>query len=451
MNNNFINGGNDLNNNSTSPTLPIDNLYDPPMQPQPNNNTLTQNENNIFKTNTAAESPMESNSETISNGPTINETNNVSQSLNRFQNNDNVNSTLYQNINYTDSISNNSISLDEELLQAYIGKNYEKITTRPFNFAGFFFTTFYMFYRKMFLYAIILFLINLFILNNYFVIILFNVVVGFSVNKVYLYYAKKNINKIKSQNVQKSTNELKIICSNKGGTSVSKIFLGILAEIGIAFIIGILIFTTGTFNILGKIFDYNNWDATITGNKTDNSTLLEDVKINGSICLDSQCTISIEDSGEEEDYNYSANNANLFKLLGDYSDYIKVNIYYIKKGNDKTIVDYKLFLKSNNEDITSVKNEEELRNKIGLYTTGIYTESFTLIKIGTSGAGYKDNKPYLYTNYTLIDSKNNEYEMKYIISEESRRLTLSIGNKYNVTFEVVKDELGYNYYIKNVY
>ena len=34
--------------------------------------------------------------------------------------------------------------------KVFIGKNYEKITKRPFNFAAFFFTSFYLFYRKMF-------------------------------------------------------------------------------------------------------------------------------------------------------------------------------------------------------------------------------------------------------------------------------------------------------------
>ena len=77
---------------------------------------------------------------------------------------------------------------DEELLRYFVGNNYDKITKRPFNFAGFFLGTLYMFYRKMFLYALILFTGSLIIssvINNYFISLLFNVLVGLLVNKVY--------------------------------------------------------------------------------------------------------------------------------------------------------------------------------------------------------------------------------------------------------------------------
>ncbi len=505
-NDNFINGGNNLNNNITPPQTPIDNLNNTSMQPQPNNNTtlpqtpinnlnntpvqpqpnnniLPQNGNNLSNTNISGVSQFpQPNVENISQQPTINTVNNFasqpttstpqpqvnnvnSTSQNEFQNNDNVNPSLQQNISYISQPTNNSISInDEELLKDFIGNNYEKITTKQFNFAGFFFTTFYMFYRKMFLYAIILFLVNLFVLNvinNYTVTILFNVAVGFLVNKIYLYYAKKKIDKIKSQNSQKDINELKVICSNKGGTSVGKIFLGFFAEIGITLVIIIVMLIAGFGNMIGSLFNPDNWDITINGNKintsdTNNSTskkdatLVEDVIVSSYSCFGSQCTISIEESGNYVDYNFSANNIDLFELLVDYNDYLKVDIYYTQKGNNKTIVDYKIFLKSNNEDITNVKNEDELRNKIGLYSTGTYTELFTLTEIGITGFGYKDDKSYTYANYTLIDSKNNEYEMKYIIPNGSNGLNLVEGNKYNVTFEVVKDTFGYEFYIKSV-
>ena len=98
-------------------------------------------------------------------------------------------------VSHQQNINNNSYN-DEDLLKAFIGNNYEKITRSPFNLAGFFFTSLYMFYRKMFLYGLLAFLINLVILclaNNYLVTYAFNVIMGLFINKIYLSYVKKGL------------------------------------------------------------------------------------------------------------------------------------------------------------------------------------------------------------------------------------------------------------------
>lgn len=98
-------------------------------------------------------------------------------------------------VSHQQNINNNSYN-DEDLLKAFIGNNYEKITRSPFNLAGFFFTSLYMFYRKMFLYGLLAFLINLVILclaNNYLVTYAFNVIAGLFINKIYLSYVKKGL------------------------------------------------------------------------------------------------------------------------------------------------------------------------------------------------------------------------------------------------------------------
>ena len=428
-NNNFFNGVDNLNNNTTpnpTPLTPINNL-----------NTTQPQINNI---NPASQNSFQSN--------TVN--------------------PISQNVGVTSQPTNNLASTnDEELLRAFIGNNYEKITTRPFNFAGFFFTTFYMFYRKMFLYAILLFLVNLVVLNvinNFIVTLAFNVAVGFLVNKVYLFYAKKKIDKIKFQNQQKDINELKGLCSAKGGTSVGKIFLGFLVELGIAFVVLFVMLITGIGGVVESLFNPDNWNITINGNETNNNdtdngtnnststkdaTLVEDVTVSGYSCFGSKCNVSIEESENYVDYVFGASNVDWFMVLDDYSYYIKVNIYYTQKGSEKTIVDYKIYLKSNNEEITNVKTEDELRSKIGLYSIGTHTESFTLTEVGMTGFGYKDDKSYTYIDYTLVDSKNNEYEMKYIIPNGSKGLELVEGNVYTVTFEVTEDTFGYEFYIKS--
>lgn len=402
-----------------------------PVQPQNNINTQMKNTISNNSINPATANPLPNNN--------INTQTNIepNQSINNIPQQQNV--TNFNQVN------------DDDLLKSFIGNNYEKITTQSFNIAGFFFTTFYMFYRKMFVYSLIVFLLNLVVLNvinNFVVTIAFSVIVGLFVNKVYLFYAKKKIAKIKANNSQKSQEELKNICATKGGTSVGNIFLGFIAEIGIAFVVLSVMMLVGIGSTFGKFFNFNNKGITTTENGSEDGTLVENVSVAGYSCINSECTISIEDStGASTDYVLGVK-SDLFNDLGDYKDYIKLNIYYNQKGSDKIIVGYKIFLKSNNEDITGVKTENELRDKIGLYSIGTHTDTFTLTEIGSVGFGYKDDKSYTYTEYTFVDSKNIEYVMQYI--NDNGTLNLTKGNKYNVTFEVSEGTFGYDFTIKNV-
>ena len=97
------------------------------------------------------------NEKTNSSNNQNNQSNPVSQS--QAQNNVMPNETVNPNpTSNTQSIQPNPVSQpqtqnnDEELLKAFIGKNYDKITKQSFNLAGFFVTSFYFYYRKMFLY-----------------------------------------------------------------------------------------------------------------------------------------------------------------------------------------------------------------------------------------------------------------------------------------------------------
>lgn len=163
---------------------------------------------------------------------------------------------------------------DDRLLEAFIGKNNEKILTKKFNFAAFFLNSIYMLYRKMFASSLIVFLIYLIIptslalfllrtslnslsllnsstsyasnlLSLYFKIflsyvgscIVINIVLGFLFNKMYKKFSNKKISKIKLENSDKNQKELEIICSLKGGTSVEKVILGMYVQATIPFII----------------------------------------------------------------------------------------------------------------------------------------------------------------------------------------------------------------------
>ena len=390
--------------------------------------------------------------------------------INSMPSNQQVQNTInntYQNVNNTEFNNQNATQLnDEGLLRAFIGQNYEKITTKKFNFAAFFFNSLYMCYRKMFGYGILTFLVYLIVygvINAFiptlsgFLIFGLWVLIGLFTNKIYLSFARKKIGIIKATNPEKNNEELKMICAIKGGTSVGKVFLGFFIQFVISFVILIIVALIGIGSLFGEIFDISGWNIfTNNGNNVSNENinskdkqLLENVTVGGYASFGSKYNVSINDSnGNSENYDLNVSNKDLFVELGNYKDYIKLDIYYVQNGTTKSIVDYKIFLKSNNEDITVVKDINELRDKVGLYSQGTHTDTLTLIEIGMQGFGYIDDESYTYNSYIFADSHNNEYEMKYINDDGSKKLVK--GNKYTVTFEVVEGAFDYEYTIKSI-
>lgn len=478
-----------LGNNNVTPTPQPDNAnrFIPTSENNTNNNvnTSTVDANAVFGINTTPAQPQNEISQTNQNNTPAQPQPSFNSQINNTIPSNNINPTPVsptttvnptpqpiQNANNTppqqDFFSSNTIN-DDELLRAFIGNNYEKITTSQFNFAGFFFNSLYMCYRKMFGYGILTFLIYFVLYNivNAFAPSLslvlpigICVAVGLMVNKIYLSYAKKKVAIIRASYPQKSNEELKSICADKGGTSVGKIFLGLLAQFGIALVALFIMDLIGIGSFKSDFFNPNNWNITDDGsgsNKTNtnnngsstNGTLLENVSVNGHGCMNSKCNVTIESpDGNSEDYVLGISNSDFFNKLGDYKDYIKLDIYYNKKGSSKTIVEYKIYLKSNNEDISSVSTESELRDKIGLYSLGTHTETMTLKEIGTTGFGFSGDQSYTYTEYTFVDSKNIEYEMKYKNDNGSSNLTE--GKQYSVTFEVTEGTFDYEYYIQSI-
>ena len=71
-----------------------------------------------------------------------------------------------------------------------------------------------------------------------------------------------------------------------------------------------------------------------------------------------------------------------------------------------------------------------------------------ILIIGTTGFGFSDDESYTYIEYTFVDSKNIEYEMKYRNDNGSSNLTE--GRQYSVTFEVIKGTIDYEYPIKYI-
>ena len=219
------------------------------------------------------------------------------------------------------NVANPVNSDDDELLRAFIGPNYEKITTRPFNFAGLFFSGFYLFYRKMIGYGLLLaFITGIFMtlirvedpMINYGIslgiALAVGAIVGMFVNKLYVNKAKKKISKIKAKNSEKNIEELKSICASKGGRSFGFILLGILALILVAVIIVVALFFLGFASIIGSFIPILNNTAKEVKNDLDYNNYQNEAKsgdYNGLLIYDltidmsDEFTITVPDKFED--------------------------------------------------------------------------------------------------------------------------------------------------------
>lgn len=198
------------------------------------------------------------------------------------------------------SPTTNMITSDD-LIEDFIGKNYEKISKRKYNLSAFFFGIFYLLYRKLYLEGIILFFILIFsslflsLINPGIALlleILVNLILCLFFNKYYLDKAKKKIDKIKNKNKNKSITDLKNICKKAGGTNiVLSIVISILLTIVVT-VIMLVMFASIIYTIFSKIglnFNKNNNSSNINENinngsdSNDNSDNANNNKYNGSL------------------------------------------------------------------------------------------------------------------------------------------------------------------------
>ena len=143
-----------------------------------------------------------------------------------------------ENINNINNKINSTASLDEKLLNIYIGNNYEKIIKEKFSIPALFLQYFYVFYRKVYIPGIIYtILITITPSSLVYIWIIVGIFLGVFFNKLYISYAKNRINKIKEENKNLSENELLNLCKQKGGTSILS---AILIPLAIAYVIRII-------------------------------------------------------------------------------------------------------------------------------------------------------------------------------------------------------------------
>ena len=234
------------------------------------NNTNLSNPSIVQKDNQHLSNNLENNQEQ-SSVETLEE-NQVPQSINTNLETQNNNEITFQDNNSQNSSTNeasisNNLNMDisnknqdDDLLKSFIGNNYEKITTKKFNFAGLFFGALYMFYRKMYIYALLIYIINFIILKiiklpilNLIINLIINILIGLFINTLYIKFANQKINKIKNKNNTKSNEEIKSICIQKGGTSVGYIFLGFISEILLSIFLSVIMMLFGLSTNLSKI------------------------------------------------------------------------------------------------------------------------------------------------------------------------------------------------------
>lgn len=372
-------------------------------------------------------------------------------------NNSQVNDINNQNVNNVQDNNINS-NVDEELVRFYVGEKYDKIKNSSFSIPTFFLGSLYLFYRKMYLYGWLMMLLGPLAFVGY-------IIFAIKFKDIYIKHVNKKVNKIKLKNSNLSNEELKNICSKKGGTSIGMVFLNLFGvSILLIIIVSLLMLILGTslllmfkdmlsnvsveinpqINNTVNVIEDENFSSSL-----EDTILLENVNVNGYWCMGNKCNLSTGDVNNSIEYEFSDNNAGILKIINDYNDYLKIYIYYIQKDDSRMIVNYKIFIKSSNEDISNIKTEEELRIKLGLYALGTHTADLTLKKIGMLGAGFNENnESYSYITYTFVNDKNVEYKMNYINPDET--LDLVEGNKYNVTFEVTEGTFDYEYTIKNI-
>lgn len=147
----------------------------------------------------------------------------------------------------------NEYVIEEDLLVAYVGNNFEKIASQPFNFAAFFLNVWYLFYRKRIVYGIIyaiLYIVLSTLINPVLVSFGLALIVGVAFNGIYMKEAKSKVQKIKQQNPSKTMAEIRDICKQKGGTSYLSLLIGIVIQIVVSIIIIVIVGILGlTLNI----------------------------------------------------------------------------------------------------------------------------------------------------------------------------------------------------------
>lgn len=126
--------------------------------------------------------------------------------------------------------NNNVFNSDQDLIDAFIGNNAEKIKHNSFSVCTFVFRGVYFMYRKMYLYGflwlvgiplVFMFLPGIGILLP----LISAIVLGIKFKDIYLGFVKEKVNEIKRLNPNKKHAELVEICRKQGGTNIIPVII----------------------------------------------------------------------------------------------------------------------------------------------------------------------------------------------------------------------------------
>ena len=132
---------------------------------------------------------------------------------------------------------------DDKYIKAYIGNNYALIKKMKFSFPALIFGPWYLLYRKVWGYAIGAIIISIaasILLSNDFadfINLIINIYFACKFKEIYMKQAEDQVESIKQQNLDKSTNELLDVCRKKGGVSFK--YIGVIITIGIFAIVAL--------------------------------------------------------------------------------------------------------------------------------------------------------------------------------------------------------------------
>lgn len=239
----------------------------------------------------------------------------------------------------------NNYSNDEALINAYIGKNADKLKNGGFSVCTFFFGNIYVLYRKMWLLGIIWFLVSMIIsmfLSSLSSILTLVACIVFSTqfNKWYLKHVEEKVAKIKSENPNASHEQLLMLCTQKGGTTVIPIIVVVILYIvlfGIVFLAilgGSLEESKENSGNLSNEYTDTSTSTTGSGNIGDLSLTIPSTLERSKHNTDSYKSYSINDDKDYCRLTISTTNASYYESV---SSYLEKNVYYSSSDVASTI------------------------------------------------------------------------------------------------------------------
>ena len=304
---------------------------------------------------------------------------------------------------------------DDEMLYAFVKKNYDKFVTRSFNFAAFFFNVVYLLYRKMYGYAFIVtaitVLLSIFINNIIYVSIgtlVISFLLGLFINKLYLNHCRNKIDGIRYKYAYADNNTLLEVCRKKGGTSILSIILGFIFNavvIVVVFIAYLMLFLklpiTDAFNkIVGNSFDFSKMSINIGGFSFSFSSSKSTKKYNGNIEIDNLIWIKEEfqinipakfqeasdNSNSYLSYSYKSDTTDCSFTLTTASDYTSA---------EELIKEIAEYYSSSNPQVGQILVNDKTWQKISIKNS--FGNKYMY-------AGTKNNKVYLFTYNISLDN-----------------------------------------------